>query len=749
MDNFGRSGLNLGNLAFQHAVYTHIADAREVVPFNFNPGELRERYRLICIPSANYLYRDFDFADLAARLEATGLPLLVIGLGIQATRSLIEVDLQPGTRRLLELFAERCETIFVRGEMTGAYLESQGIANFEALGCPSNFLSPNPNLGRVIASHVAALAHAPPERVAFAPTFYPHTVDLEVHLAREIGEALNRIVVQEPLEAVALARGRRNRHLLAWWNEGSGFPTSLSAEERARLLRMLAGYFSVEAWIEAYRRSDFVVGTRIHGVSLAWQSGRPAVLVGHDLRTRELAEAMGLPLMTPDEAVQGNLLVRAADMAGARAAAYDARRHDMAARYVALLRRHGVTPAADLVLLAEHAARPDGPARSQAEQVAALAPPTQPPRMGFLERYSRHAISGWVRGETAELATVLIGFGDDPPVAVTPDHRRADAAPDAWQFSLVPPDAWKSRPQVPVTVVHQASDTHLANSPATGRFGAERPEAVLEGSERVLFLSDAISNGLAQARGELRLDEVLLAEWRAFLLGFDELAQTLGFNGHLLIAPGKEVVLARHLPAGQAISEDRPARQIEALARSLGLARVAVTYPVAVLAAEPAGSAFPRGDSHWTARGALLAMASLWQSRLPPPGALRYPADGELWDTSYAPGDLLALHGTATIEARQSPRRPRLRRLLSSVRNAELGSQRRFASTDPAAVGRVVLFHDWMGELLVEPMAEQFEISKSVFAQTNMDSELVEAAMPDTVVFEITERFLLRPPRVV
>jgi len=748
VDNFARSGLNLGNLAFQHAVYSHLADAREVIPFNFIPEEVRDRYRLICIPSANYLHRHFDFADLAARLEATKLPLLIIGLGIQASHSLSEVVLQPGTRRLLSLFAERCETIFVRGVHTGEFLESQGVHNFEALGCPSNFLQPNPNLGRIIARHAANLGPTPAERISFAPTFYPHNAALETALVGEIGDALTRVVCQEPQEAVSLARGTRNRTLQHWWEHESGFVAALEPGQRAQLLRQMVGYFSVESWIEAYRRSDLVIGTRIHGVSLAWQAGRPAVLIGHDMRTRELAEAMGLPLMTPEAAVQGGLVDRARALAEDVAGRYDAHRRDLAVRYVALLGRHGVTPAEDLRLLAVHGRQPDGPARSQEEQVVALGPHVVPRSMGFLERYSRHAVAGWVRGATAEEAAVQIAFGDGETVTVVPDKRRPDAAADAWGFSLCPSEAVQQRAQVPIEVRHVASGGHLANSPAIGRFAAERPEAVLEGRHHVLFLSDAASESLAQVRGEMRLDAAALSQWRAFLLGFDELAGMLGFRGHLLIAPGKEVVLADYLPPGQVVSEERPARQVEALAHELGLAHVGVAYPVAVLADELLGEAFTRGDTHWSQRAAGLAMESLWSGAAPPPGEVLYPVVAEAWENYYRPGDLLALRGHATVEARMLCRRPRQRQLLASSRNAALGTQRRYASTDPRAEGRVVLFHDWLGELLVDPMSEQFQITTTVFAQ-DMDSELVEASMPDVVVFEVAERFLMRPPRVV
>jgi len=215
----------------------------------------------------------------------------------------------------------------------------------------------------------------------------------------------------------------------------------------------------------------------------------------------------------------------------------------------------------------------------------------------------------------------------------------------------------------------------------------------------------------------------------------------------LLIAPGKEVVLAGYLPEGHAISENRPARQILALADELGLARVVATYPVEVLAAELIGSAFTRGDSHWSCRGAQLAMSSLWYGPRTPPGALRYPADGENWDLHFEPSDLLILQGISSTEEKKVLRRRRLLRQLTTLNNVGIGLLQRHASTDPAAVGSVVMFHDWMGQVLVQPMAEQFLLATTKFSH-DMDSELVESASPDVVVFEIAERYLLSPPKL-
>jgi hypothetical protein len=78
---FAEVGHNTGNLAFQHAVWSLLADDKLGFTFDFDPAVVRERARLVCIPAANFLYNGFDLGGLADRLAATGLPLMVLGLG--------------------------------------------------------------------------------------------------------------------------------------------------------------------------------------------------------------------------------------------------------------------------------------------------------------------------------------------------------------------------------------------------------------------------------------------------------------------------------------------------------------------------------------------------------------------------------------------------------------------------------------------------------------------------------------------
>lgn len=745
-DIFQIVGGNLGNLAFQRATYLHIADDKDVIPYNFAAADVRDRYRMICVPAANFLHNNFSFGDLASRLEATQLPLLVLGLGMQASRSIDEISLQAGTSRLLSLFAERCQTIFVRGAHTGAFLERQGVHNFEPLGCPSNFLTPNPLLGSIIAGHTRRIADQPPQRIAFAPTFYPQNRVLETTLRGQMGESLRQIICQEPVEAAALARGVRNAALAEWEAQDAGFMSAAPPEQRAALRRMLVAPLSVDAWIESYRRADMVIGTRIHGVSLGWQSGRPSVLVGHDLRTRELAEAMGIPLATPDEVAAARDLGPLIERIAERAAGYDAHRAQLAARYVALLERHGVTPAEGLRDLAGQGA-PVAAVRTQREQIAAMPPAAAVPALGLLETCSRHAIGGWVSGATPAEAAVEVWVDGVLAGRVVPEKRRADIAVDAWEFLYRPPAPWLDVASLRVEVRHAVSWRNLTGSPRVARFDRERKEAVLEGRERVLFMSDAGSDALAQSRGERPLDDATIAHWRRFLRGFDDVAGRVGACGHLLVAPAKEVVLADYLPEGQLISEQRAVRQIQEIVRAEGLAHVRVTYPLELLAAMKLGAAFTRGDTHWTQPGAIAALHSLWASDRPPPGEVRFPVDSELWGVTYQQGDLLGWQGEATLEARPICLRPRQMKLASASRTTGMGARRTYRSTDPGATGRAVLFHDWLGEPFVGVMAEQFASLVAVFSD-GLDSELIEAQMADTVVVVVGERFLLRAPGI-
>lgn len=351
-DLFNKTGRNTGNLAFKYALDRLIVGERRHIGFQFNPAEVRETCRLICLPAANWLYSKFDFGDLANRLEAAGLPLLVVGLGAQAGRNPDEVKLTAGTERLLRVFAERCKRVVVRGRHTAAVMERYGVHNFDPIGCPTNFINGEPGLGAGILKRFQEKGFS---RIAFAPTFYRANEHWEFALYKEISGRLSEVVCQEPEAAIAFARGERGPEVQKWLSEGGGFVTKLKLPaERGRLADLCRAYSCAEAWMESYLRANAVVGSRIHGASLGWQAGRPSCVIGHDLRTAELAESMGLPLIHATELKdnKGRVAELFAERLVPAAEAYDARRSGLAKRLLDVFAEDGVEGNAELKKLA-------------------------------------------------------------------------------------------------------------------------------------------------------------------------------------------------------------------------------------------------------------------------------------------------------------------------------------------------------------------------------------------------------------
>ena len=734
------TGANTGNLAFQYGAFHRvIGDSRITVPFSFDPALLRDRYRLVCIPAANFLYSGFDLGDLATRLEATGLPLMVLGLGAQAFRDIGEVKLKPGTERLLHLFRERCRRIMLRGRYTAAVLERHGVHNFEVLGCPSNFINPDPALGAGIGARFAA---RPLSSIAFAPTFYPYNAGMERALLDEIGlERLAEIVAQDPLAAVAVSRGEgETPDSMDWLAERAGFLTEMTPAERAATLPRMRAYFSAEAWLEAYQRVDAVIGTRIHGAALGWQAGRAALVVSYDLRTEELAETMGLPWMKAAELRPGKALEALAERVAAMAPDYDTRRHGLAARLVALLGEHDVVPGTVLSQLATGIACPPPKEEASGSRVELSA---RPEFWGFLEQYNRQRVAGWVASSGNEPPRVTIRFDGRDIGTILPSQPRPDIGAHAWAFELrLPPEAL-ARDVVRVEALFTTTGRPLRNSPVVTSIAAGDAEKVLRGSAGYLFLRNDSNRVIDQVTGRRVLSDAELAQWEAFLRGLDDAAQARDVRVVYLVAPNKECVFAEFLPDEVLVAETRPVRQIQALAARLDLRATRLIYPLeAMRRAGPQFATYPKGDSHWSDYGATVALAALYEALGLPHGA------GTDFHTEFRNADLLSKLGGVCVE--QHPVLSRQPAAVPVYDNGVLNTGRRRElraghGTD-AQAQRLLILHDSFGEWLIPPLAERFAHTTAVW-NASLSPDLLDDARPDVIILERAERFLIVPPR--
>ena len=112
-------------------------------------------------------------------------------------------------------------------------------------------------------------------------------------------------------------------------------------------------FFDAAVWMEHYRRFDFVVGTRIHGVMLALQAGVPALCIAHDSRTLELCETMKVPHVLARDHPRGLAEDQLWPLFHFDGAEFDANRRRLGARYVTFLEGNGLQVADWVRLMAE------------------------------------------------------------------------------------------------------------------------------------------------------------------------------------------------------------------------------------------------------------------------------------------------------------------------------------------------------------------------------------------------------------
>jgi hypothetical protein len=359
---FRASGGNLGNFAFVEALWRHLSPNAQLLPWHVSPAEAREKCDLLVFAAANQLGSHTDLDWLANHFEKIGLPIVVVGLGAQASNMASVVQLSPGTERWARVIASLAPTnnpnIGVRGDFTRRALETLGLGDRAAImGCPSNFLNDRPDFYSVLQRN---LAKRRIDRLCAAAgsRHFASARDVERSLARLVGETGGLYVAQAEIEMVSFARGEIE----------SIDPAELEAIRNFVTPSLPLKYFLVwrqrhavcfadaTSWMDAVRNCDFAVGARIHGVVLAIQAGVPGGVIAHDSRTLELSQTMAIPVRSGAE-IPANLgLADLYRLFEWDLAAFAATRERLRKVYLDLLRGCGVEPSPRLAAAQKFAA---------------------------------------------------------------------------------------------------------------------------------------------------------------------------------------------------------------------------------------------------------------------------------------------------------------------------------------------------------------------------------------------------------
>ncbi len=301
LEKFEKTGRNTGNLLIGYGLRS-ILKSNHCRTWNGldTPDWIREHFDALVIPAANFIFRSFDFGYLANLIEKVDLPVLVAGLGAQASRDGFDIKQIPeGTIRFVKAAAERCNSIAVRGAFSAEVISEMGVKEIRVLGCPSLVTHGDTQL---------PLRHTPTKE----------KLKICINGSRNVtGHSFDPISARR-IERDILEYGIRNQCSYVYQNE---FPellisngetpidaaaqltsiiTSLSLDQTVAELHNYiashgAAFYSVPAWMQWISQFDFVVGTRFHGNMIAALAGVPSMVITHDSRTAEMCETISFP----------------------------------------------------------------------------------------------------------------------------------------------------------------------------------------------------------------------------------------------------------------------------------------------------------------------------------------------------------------------------------------------------------------------------------------------------------------------
>lgn len=348
------TGGNIGNLAFWHAARL-LFDAAEVqlISRDTRPADVAADVEVVVIPAANFLHDGADLGRMGELIRALGRPVLILGLGAQAEKEDVPPKLKPGTLDFLREVSRLAPKILVRGQFTQDFCRSLGVENTTVLGCPSLLINPDQALGAKLEARIAALPPAGGPLAVHGACIKPSVTSIERELVRLVrlnpGSAY---IVQRPLELIKAAFGVE-LNAPAEVEYFARCATFLGLGDSAALTAFLLAHgqapTSISSWAHGLQRYTAGVNTRIHGTMLGVLAGLPSVCICHDTRTRELAEQMRVPKLSPKEFIEHRHSVRdmftAARFSGK---SFDAGRSEAAAGFLSAVEAVGLKPSKHL-----------------------------------------------------------------------------------------------------------------------------------------------------------------------------------------------------------------------------------------------------------------------------------------------------------------------------------------------------------------------------------------------------------------
>lgn len=305
------AGANLGNFAFKYGAMKLLSDSHNItyITYESDVEFVKKNIDLLILPEANLVNPDVDYSGPAEFIKKVDKPCFLLGVGAQAIDLTSKVKCSPGTIEYLLEVSKRTNNIIVRGSFTKSILSEIGIINVEDLGCPSYMINPNQNLWKDVKEKAKKISNF--HDFAITEGVYPQSS------SNEIIDKFERNIFQFVISDKADYIGQVQTSVVS---NGLNNITNINPDDMYYLRKYLCDYcdeptfndiahrrfkafIRTDEWLKYYTYKQAVIGTRIHGNFLAIQAVTPALPITHDSRTTELCQAMKIPYLAVDEAV--------------------------------------------------------------------------------------------------------------------------------------------------------------------------------------------------------------------------------------------------------------------------------------------------------------------------------------------------------------------------------------------------------------------------------------------------------------
>jgi hypothetical protein len=261
-------------------------------------------FDIIFVRGANTLADDAYAGILLRFLRQTRLPIVTMGIGVQAP-SLDRMPRSPDARDLAVLLGERSRWVGVRGEVTAGFFESVGVQNVWLIGCPSILRHNSPNL-RIRKPGWDELKTFGFSLTRYYSALYQRDkrlfLEIQSRLIKEL-DGLGRLGIICQVEREEKAFAFRNHDEMV--RAGQVLRKDLWFDtEMEKIYASRSIFFGAQpaAYDMHLRMFDVVFGSRLHSNAMAIACGVPGITISFDLRVEEIYKFWHLPVFTVERA---------------------------------------------------------------------------------------------------------------------------------------------------------------------------------------------------------------------------------------------------------------------------------------------------------------------------------------------------------------------------------------------------------------------------------------------------------------